>query len=187
MEIYNFFQFIKSDDFLSEFISKHYVGKPNSMFRTVKEAETRYLDGGSATPCLRKEEEIDRYNRFLEGDFGPESTLMDVFDVIYFDYPILCSDIKNACNVKMKKVNDDDKHEPPIFSNKFMPAGTSLIDILRLCLDDKLLDLIARSVYNQKYSAFIKNKPEQCASKSSKSRDGAGDEDVEESNKEENR
>ena len=140
MELYKFFDMIKSLNFTNDF--SKYVGQKNSLFQSLDEAEARY--------CNKIKRE--KYYSFLLNEFG-ETTIMDIFDVIYFDYPILCEDIKKAYNDKMRKIQNLSQlseKDSLILLNKIVPSKASFLDILNAVLDDDLLKIMAMFIYDEK-------------------------------------
>lgn len=153
MELHYLFYVIKYNNKIFQKLDA-YVGKPNSMFKSLEDAEARYCNWkGSCIKSLESEAAIERYIKFMKSDFRPQTTVKDVLEVIYFDYPKLCSDLINACEEMKKREIEKPTlvhYFLPILRNKYVPPHASVRDILHMCVEDEMVHFLGCYVYGEK-------------------------------------
>lgn len=148
-DIGQYLRFMISDNqFTSILIFKNDYNQTISPLKSIREA---------VAIILRHNKDIGQYLRFLISDFEPHTTIKRVFKVIYFDHPKLCSVlIKSWKEMKIKEIENPQLEEyfRSILCNKYLKPKTSIIDILRVCVNDRQLFLNAFAAYEKKLYDF---------------------------------
>lgn len=113
---------------------------------------------------MASEERVDleKYRRYLMNDFGPRSTIADIFETVYYDTPHYLLEIKEDL---AKRISEEianpalEEKERRILLDEFIPPNVTYGEILQVVFNDAWRRLICGYQFERKRLLLLKEYP----------------------------